>query len=85
MFLKNKIVLVFHLQVTKLSIYITDFKEKAKIFSAFFSEQCSLINNSSKLPSTFLKRTEKVMSSILFSGNCIAKIIGELDLKDSWS
>ena len=85
MFLKNKIFLVFHLQVTKLSIYVTDFKEKANISNAFFSEQCFLINNSSKLPSTFLKRTEKVMSSILFSGNDIAKIIGELDLKDSWS
>ena len=85
MFLKNKIVLVFHLHVTKLSIYVTDFKEKANISNAFFSEQCCLINNLSKLPSTFLKRTEKVMSSILFSGNDIVKIIGELDLKDSWS
>ena len=39
--------------------HVTDFKEKAEIFNFFFAEQCSLINNSSKLPSTFLKRTDK--------------------------
>ena len=34
--------------------YVTDFKEKTEIFNSFFAEQCLLINNSSKLPSTFL-------------------------------
>ena len=54
---------------------VTDFKQKAEIFSSFFPEQCSLINNSSKPPLKFLKRTEKVISSLLFSSNDIAKII----------
>ena len=35
----------------------TDFREKTEIFNSFFAEQCSLMNNSSKLPRTFLKRT----------------------------
>ena len=45
----------------------------------FFAEQCSLINNSSKLPTTFLKRTDKFILSIPFSSNDIARIIRDLD------
>ena len=59
--------------------YVTDFKEKAEIINSFFAEKCSLINNSSKLPSTFLKRTDKFISSISFSSNDIARIIRDLD------
>ena len=35
--------------------HVTDFKEKAEIFNSLFVEQCSLMNNCSKLPSTFFK------------------------------
>ena len=59
--------------------YVTDFKEKAEIFNSFFPEQCSFLNNSNKLLSAFLKRTEKVISSISLSSNDIAKIIWDLD------
>ena len=59
--------------------YVTDFKEKAEIFKSFFAEQCSLMNNSSKLSSTFLKRTDKFILSISFSSNDIARIIRDLD------
>ena len=58
--------------------YLTEFKVKAEILNSFFAEQCSSMNNSSKLPSTFLKRAEKVISSVSFSSN-VAKIIRELD------
>ena len=58
--------------------YVTDFKEKAEIFNSF-AEQCSLMNNSSKLLSIFLKRTDKFISSISFSSNDIARIIQDLD------
>ena len=44
--------------------YVTDFKEKAEIFNSFFAEQFSLMNNSRKLPSTFLKIIDKFISSI---------------------
>ena len=59
--------------------YVTDFKEKAEIFNSFFAEQCSLMNNSIKLLSIVLKRTDKFISSISFSSNDIARIIRDLD------
>ena len=31
--------------------FVTDFKEKDELFNVFFAKQCSLIKNSSKLPS----------------------------------
>ena len=35
------------------------FKEKAELFNDFFSKQCSLVNNNSKLPSVLTKKTCK--------------------------
>lgn len=37
------------------------------------------VSNSSKLPASFLKKTEKVISPMSFSSNDIAKIIRDLD------
>ena len=54
-------------------------KRKQKYSNSFLAGQSSLINDSCKLSSTFLKRTEKVISSISFSSNGIAKIIRDLD------
>ena len=65
MFLNDKII-----QVTKISKIL---KGKRK-FLSFFTDQCSLINNSSKHLSAFLKRTEKVISLISFSSNDFVKI-----------
>ena len=31
--------------------YVTDFKKKAELFNRFFAKQCSIINNSSEIPS----------------------------------
>ena len=31
--------------------FVTDFKEKAELFNFHFATQCSLVSNSSKLPS----------------------------------
>ena len=59
--------------------YVTDLKEKAETFNSFFAEQCSLMNNSSKLPSTFLKETDKFIPSIAFSSSDITRIIQDLD------
>ena len=53
---------------------VTDFKEKTEILNSFFAEQCSLMNYSSKLPSTFFKR------SMSLNSNDIAKIMRDLDL-----
>ena len=54
---------------------------KTGLFSFFFTEQRSLINKSIKLPSIFLKGTEKIISSLSFRSyyNDIANIIRGLD------
>ena len=59
--------------------YITKYKDKAELLNNFFANQCSLIKNSSVLPSVLFKRTEKVISSIDFGSDGIAKIIQKLD------
>ena len=59
--------------------YITKFKDKAELFNNIFANQCSLINNSSVLPSLLFKRTKNVISSIDFGSYDIAKIIHNLD------
>ena len=79
MFLNNKKLFVFHLILSHQNNYVTYFKEKAEIFNFFFAQQYSLMKYSSKLPWIFLKRTEKIISSISFSSNDVAKIIRDLD------
>ena len=44
--------------------YITDFKEKAQIFNNFFTKQCTLVENTSKLPIDSFKRTNNLLSSL---------------------
>ena len=59
--------------------FVTDYKEKAELFNAFFAKQCSLIKNSSKLPSHLHYLTDNRLSSVSFSQDGIAKIIQNLD------
>ena len=59
--------------------YITDFKEKAQIFNNFFAKQCTLVENSSKFPTNSFKRTNNLLSNILFTEDDIAKTIKNLN------
>ena len=59
--------------------HITDFKEKAQIFNEFFANQCTLVKNSSKLPTNSFKRTNNLLSTISFTKDDIAKIIKNLN------
>ena len=59
--------------------FITDFKEKAQLFSIFFSKQCSLIPNSSSLPTDVNYISDKRLSTVTFSARDIEKIIQNLD------
>ena len=59
--------------------YVTDFKKKAELFNLFFAEQCSKIDNSSKLPLNFLKKPDRSISAITFSCDDIATLIKNLD------
>ena len=68
MFLNNKKILCIP-PLKHQNKYVRDFKEKVEIPNSFFDKKCSLMNNSSKIHSIFLKRTDK------FSSNDIAKII----------
>ena len=55
--------------------FVTDFKKNAELFNSFFADQCSLISNSSELPSELKYLTQNRLSSINFSTDVIAKII----------
>ena len=59
--------------------FVTDFKEKAEFFNSHFVTQCSLISNSSKLPSHIQYLTNNCLSCVSFSDDKIAKVIQNLD------
>ena len=59
--------------------YVTDFKKKAELFNSFFAKQCSITQNSSKLPLTLSKKPEKSISNITFNCNDVATIISASD------
>ena len=58
---------------------MTDFKEKAELFNSHFATQCSLISNSSKLPSHIKYLTDNRLPLVSFSHDKIAKVIQNLD------
>ena len=59
--------------------FITDFKEKAELFNSFFSNQCSLLKNCSKLPTNLRYVTDKRLRTINFTTDNIEKIIVSLN------
>ena len=59
--------------------FVADFKKKAELFNSFFSKQCTVINNTSSLPSELLLKTDKFLSNINFSSVDILKAIQNLD------
>ena len=60
--------------------FITDFTEKAELFNSYFANQCSLLRNSSVLPTDSELFTNKSLSNITFADNDIGMIINSLDL-----
>ena len=61
--------------------FIIDFKEKAELFSFFFSNQCSLLKNCSKLPTNLRYATDKRLRTINFTTDNIEKTIVRLNPK----
>ena len=59
--------------------FVTDFREKAELFNSFFSKQCSLIKNDSKLPLRLHFLTDKLLSTVKFVNTDILKIIQNLN------
>ena len=58
--------------------YVKDFKKEAELFNFFFAQQYSIIDNSSELPSNFLKKIDKSISAITFTCDDIATLIKDL-------
>ena len=59
--------------------FVTDFKDKAKLFNYFFAKQCSLIKNESKLPPRLYFLTDQCLSVVKFVNNDILRIIQNLN------
>ena len=59
--------------------FITDFCEKAELLNLFFAEQCSILQNSSKLSANLAPRTDQSLTLINFSQDDILKIIRNLN------
>ena len=58
---------------------VTNVKKKAELFNCFFAKQCSILNNSSELPSNICKKTDKSISTVTFTSDDIATLIKKLD------
>ena len=58
--------------------FITSFKEKVELFNTFFANQCTLLNNSSVLPNSLAKLTNKSLDTVNFTTDDISKIINSL-------
>ena len=58
---------------------VIDCQKKAEIFNEFFVKQCTVVPNSSKLPSVFIRKTDKYLSTVTFYENEIKKAIRNLD------
>ena len=59
--------------------FATDFQKKAEIFNNFFAKQCTVVPNSSILPSVFIRKTNKSLSTLTFCSDEIKKVIRNLD------
>ena len=59
--------------------FITDFRQKAELFNSFSAEQCSLLLDSSKVPTNLAPRTDQSLTSINFSQDVILKIVQNLN------
>ena len=59
--------------------FVIDFQKKVEIFNEFFAKQCTVVPNSSKLPSVFIRKTDKYLSTVTFFENEIKKAIRNLD------
>ena len=60
-------------------ILLPIFVKKRNFFTPFFSEQCSILQNSSKLPTNLAPRTDQSLTSINFSQDDILRIIQSLN------
>ena len=65
--------------------FITNFKKKVELFNTFFTNQCTLLINSSALPNNLAKLSNKSIDTVSFSTDDISKIIKNLDTNKAHS
>ena len=65
--------------------FITNFKKKVELFNTFFTNQCTLLINSSVLPNNLAKPSNKSIDTVSFSTDDISKIIKNLDTNKAHS
>ena len=63
--------------------FVTNFKEKAKLFNSFFAKQCWIIDNGSEIPSFLHSKTDESLSNITFTEKNIEKVIQSFSFKQS--
>ena len=76
--------LVFH-QFIIIIIILLILKRRLRSSTFFFANQCTLVENTSKLPIDSFKRANKLLSNISFTKDDIAKIIKNLNPNESHS
>ena len=59
--------------------FVIDFQKRVEIFNEFSAKQCTVVRNSSKVPSVFIRKTQKHLSTVTFYENQIKKTIRNLD------
>ena len=64
-------------------MFYNRFQEKAELFNSFFSNQCSLLKNCSKVPRNSRYVTDKKLRTINFTADGIGKIILSLNSNKS--
>ena len=61
--------------------FISDFQHRIELFNDFFLDQCSLVNNNSKLPTNLNHVTDRRLSWVTFAAGDISKNIPNLNSK----
>ena len=59
--------------------FVSDFKSKVELFNSFFANQCTLIQNTSEIPISISRKTDKLLSTVCFTSKDIENIIKNLD------
>ena len=81
-FLNRKNLVSFHHYTTVINLLLI-FSKRPSSLPLFFAEQCSIIQNSSKLPTDFVTRTHQFLASITCSQGNILKMIQSLNSNKS--
>ena len=59
--------------------FAINFQKKAGIYNEFFPKQCTVVPNSSKRPSIFIRKADKYLSTETFCEKEIKQAISNLD------